>query len=152
MEKGVGTPLFHRELTGERSVDIRQLSVVLRVRLNPVSSHHLNGGQHLASLVLQVFLPYQRYVAWLKWLTLALLAYVAVVFSVRLDWAEVVARIAWPRLAADRDTLLTVVAVFGTTISPYLFFWQAAQEVEEDRKSTRLNSSHTDISRMPSSA
>ena len=84
----------------------------------------------LASLVMQVFLPYRAYVAWLKWLTLALLAYVGVAFLVHLDWGQVLWRTLTPRLALDRDTLLTVVAVFGTTISPYLFFWQAAQEVE----------------------
>ncbi|WP_427914564.1 NRAMP family divalent metal transporter [Ramlibacter sp. MMS24-I3-19] len=98
----------------------------------------LGGSPHvyavtfgLFTLVLQVFLPYQRYVAWLKWLTLALLAYVAVVFMVHLEWREVALRIVNPQLAATRDTLLMVVAVFGTTISPYLFFWQAAQEVED---------------------
>ncbi|HEY1230928.1 MAG TPA: divalent metal cation transporter, partial [Ramlibacter sp.] len=98
----------------------------------------LGGSPHvyavtfgLLSLVLQVFLPYQRYVAWLKWLTLALLAYVAVVFMVHLEWREVALRIVQPELPATRDTLLMVVAVFGTTISPYLFFWQAAQEVED---------------------
>ena len=98
----------------------------------------LGGSPHvyavtfgLASLVLQVFLPYHRYVAWLKWLTLALLAYVAVVFMVHLQWREVAVRIVQPQLPATRDTLLMVVAVFGTTISPYLFFWQAAQEVED---------------------
>jgi Mn2+/Fe2+ NRAMP family transporter len=64
------------------------------------------------SLLLQVFLPYHRYVHVLKWLTLALFAYVAVLFAVRIDWA--------------------VVAVFGTTISPYLFFWQSAEEVEDE--------------------
>jgi NRAMP (natural resistance-associated macrophage protein)-like metal ion transporter len=85
----------------------------------------------LASLVLQVFLPYQRYVAWLKWLTLALLAYVGVAFFVHLDWRDVALRTMKPDLPLTRDTLLTVVAVFGTTISPYLFFWQAAQEVED---------------------
>ena len=98
----------------------------------------LGGSPHvyavtfgLASLVLQVFLPYHRYVAWLKWLTLALLAYVSVAFIVHVDWREVAWRTVQPQLPLTRDTLLIVVAVFGTTISPYLFFWQAAQEVED---------------------
>jgi NRAMP (natural resistance-associated macrophage protein)-like metal ion transporter len=86
----------------------------------------------LLSLVLQVFLPYHRYVAGLKWLTLALLAYVSVAFIVHVDWWEVALRIVHPQLPLTRDTLLMVVAVFGTTISPYLFFWQAAQEVEDN--------------------
>jgi NRAMP (natural resistance-associated macrophage protein)-like metal ion transporter len=98
----------------------------------------VGGGQHfhallfgLLSLVAQVFVPYQRYVGYLKWLTLALLSYVAVVFAVAIPWGEVLAGIVWPRVALDSGTLTVIVAVFGTTISPYLFFWQAAQEVEE---------------------
>jgi NRAMP (natural resistance-associated macrophage protein)-like metal ion transporter len=88
----------------------------------------------LFCLVLQVFLPYQRYVRWLKWLTLALLAYVAVVFTLKLDWWQVLRGIVAPTLPKDaglHEFVLLVVAVFGTTISPYLFFWQAAQEMED---------------------
>ncbi len=83
------------------------------------------------SLLLQVFLPYQRYVRYLKWLTLALLAYVAVVFTIAVPWRDVLVGIVWPKVALTAQTLTVIVAVFGTTISPYLFFWQAAQEVEE---------------------
>ncbi len=98
----------------------------------------LGGSAHvyaltfgLASAVMQVFLPYQSYVRWLKWLTLALLAYVGVILVIGLDWREVLARTLHPALRWDRDTLLMLVALFGTTISPYLFFWQASQEVED---------------------
>ena len=85
----------------------------------------------VVSLMLQVFLPYQRYVRYLKWLTLALLAYVAVVFTVSVPWREAIVGVVWPRLTLTGQALTVIVAVFGTTISPYLFFWQAAQEVEE---------------------
>jgi len=85
----------------------------------------------LLGLVLQVFVPYRAYVRWLKWLTLALLSYVAVVFMVHVDWYAVLRNIVLPELTLNHDTLLMVVAVLGTTISPYLFFWQAAQEMEE---------------------
>ena len=98
----------------------------------------VGGGEHghaivfgIVSLLLQVFLPYQRYVGYLKWLTLSLLAYVAVVFAIAIPWREVLVGLVWPRLALTAQTLTVIVAVFGTTISPYLFFWQAAQEVEE---------------------
>jgi len=67
----------------------------------------------------------------LKWLTLALLSCAAVLFSLHLDWGAVLAGALHPRLSMDRDNLLTVVAVFGTTISPYLFFWQAGQAGQE---------------------
>jgi NRAMP (natural resistance-associated macrophage protein)-like metal ion transporter len=90
----------------------------------------------LLCLGLQVFLRYEKYVGYLKWLTLALLSYVAVVFTAHVPWGEVLRQVAFPTVTLDRDTILTVAALFGTTISPYLFFWQAAQEME-DLKSGR---------------
>ena len=83
------------------------------------------------SLLLQVFVPYSRYVRILKWLTLALLAYVGTVFTVKIDWSAVAISIVWPALIWNKSAITMIVAVFGTTISPYLFFWQASQEVEE---------------------
>ncbi len=88
-------------------------------------------GFGLVSLILQIFVPYRRYVRILKWLTLALLAYVATVFVVHVPWADVLVRTLMPHLSWKTEYITTVVAVFGTTISPYLFFWQASQEVEE---------------------
>ncbi|WP_254366795.1 NRAMP family divalent metal transporter [Paraburkholderia sp. NMBU_R16] len=85
------------------------------------------------SVVLQVFVPYRSYVRVLKWLTLALFAYVATVFVVEVPWQNVLMRTLAPQLSWKRDYLTTIVAVLGTTISPYLFFWQASQEVEEMR-------------------
>ncbi len=100
----------------------------------------LGGSAHLYSvcfgvlcLVLQINLSYETYVRYLKWLTLALLSYVAVVFTVKVHWGSAILALALPRLALDHDTITMVVAVFGTTISPYLFFWQAAQEMEDLR-------------------
>ncbi|MEC6411639.1 NRAMP family divalent metal transporter [Achromobacter xylosoxidans] len=84
-------------------------------------------------LALQVFMRYHAYVRWLKWLTLALLAYVAVAFTVELDWRELAWQLALPGWAVGHDALVMIVAVFGTTISPYLFFWQAALEMESGR-------------------
>ena len=83
------------------------------------------------SLLLQVFIPYNRYVRLLKWLTLALLAYVGTAFVVHTPWTEVFTKTVWPQLSWKPAYITTVVAVFGTTISPYLFFWQASQEVED---------------------
>jgi NRAMP (natural resistance-associated macrophage protein)-like metal ion transporter len=83
------------------------------------------------SLVLQVYIPYSRYVRILKWLTLALLAYVATIFTVHIPWTQVAVSLVVPQVTWDSATITTIVAVFGTTISPYLFFWQASQEVEE---------------------
>ena len=89
------------------------------------------AGFGIVSLLLQVFVPYHRYVRFLKWLTVALLAYVATVFVVDVPWSEVLVKTVLPKLSWKAEYITTVVAVFGTTISPYLFFWQASQEVEE---------------------
>ena len=91
----------------------------------------------VACLVAEVLVPYHRYVGYLKYLTLVLFVYVAAAFSVHVPWLEVLKATVWPALSLNRDMLLTVVAVFGTTISPYLFFWQASQEAEESRLSYR---------------
>jgi Mn2+/Fe2+ NRAMP family transporter len=85
----------------------------------------------VVSLLLQMFIPYSRYVRMLKWLTMALLAYVATVFVVPIPWWQVANAMVFPKFAWNAATITTLVAVFGTTISPYLFFWQASQEVEE---------------------
>ncbi len=85
----------------------------------------------VVSLLLQVFIPYRRYVRILKWLTLALLAYVATVFVEQVAWLQVLSSALMPQLSFKPEYITTVVAVFGTTISPYLFFWQASQEVED---------------------
>jgi NRAMP (natural resistance-associated macrophage protein)-like metal ion transporter len=82
-------------------------------------------------LLLQVFLPYRRYVRYLKWLTLALLSYVLVLLTIDIPWRLVATHTITPHFALTAQYLTVVVAVFGTTISPYLFFWQASQEVEE---------------------
>jgi Mn2+/Fe2+ NRAMP family transporter len=86
------------------------------------------------SLGLQVFVAYHRYVAYLKWLTLSLLAYAAVLFTVHVPWGEVALRTVWPHFALNATSAAVIVGVFGTTISPYLFFWQASEEVEDMHK------------------
>ncbi|OJY79611.1 MULTISPECIES: divalent metal cation transporter [unclassified Rhizobium] len=83
------------------------------------------------TLALQVFIPYHRYVSFLKWLTISLLAYAAVLFTVHVDWKQVAIRTVWPIVAPTSAYAAVVVGVFGTTISPYLFFWQASEEVED---------------------
>ena len=88
-------------------------------------------GFGLLSLGLQVWLPYQRYVGILKWLTLSLFAYVGVAFAVHVDWRAALHGALLPQISWSKDYVTTIVAILGTTISPYLFFWQAAQEVEE---------------------
>jgi NRAMP (natural resistance-associated macrophage protein)-like metal ion transporter len=101
----------------------------------------------LLCLVLQVFLPYRSYVGWLKWLTLALLAYVAVVFSLHVDWWQIGRELLRFPEVSGHATLLMVVAVFGTTISPYLFFWQAGQEMEDESARSGAARERSDVRR-----
>jgi NRAMP (natural resistance-associated macrophage protein)-like metal ion transporter len=89
------------------------------------------AGFGLLSVLLEVFLRYSRYVSVLKWLTLSLFAYVGTVFVVGVPWGSVFVHLLVPHVSLRADYLTVVVAVFGTTISPYLFFWQAGEEVED---------------------
>ena len=84
-------------------------------------------------LAAQIFIPYRPYAQCMKVLTLVLFAYVAAAFSIHIRWGEVLASTFIPRVTWDHDFILMLVAVLGTTISPYLFFWQASLEVEERR-------------------
>lgn len=81
----------------------------------------------------QIFMHHKRYVAILKWLTLSLFSYFAVLCIVHVPWSEFFVGLVWPRLTLDKGLWLMVAAILGTTISPYLFFWQAAQEVEDTK-------------------
>ncbi len=103
---------------------------------------------------LEVFVSYARYVKVLKWLTLSLFAYVAVVLSVNVPWTEALQGALVPRLVFDGEHAMALVAILGTTISPYLFFWQAGEEVEElhrrhlARLATRPQDAAEELSRI----
>ena len=102
----------------------------------------LIGGPRLLHIVLfgafcaglQIYVPYKSYAAVLRWLTLALFAYFGTVLVVRIPWGELARGFFIPTFTRDAAFWTTVVAVLGTTISPYLFFWQASQEVEDNRQ------------------
>jgi NRAMP (natural resistance-associated macrophage protein)-like metal ion transporter len=88
----------------------------------------------LVSAGLEIFMRYARYVAVLKWLCLSLFSYVICAFVVDVPWGKVALATIWPAITLKSDYVMAVVAVLGTTISPYLFFWQAEQEVEDDKE------------------
>jgi len=92
------------------------------------------AGFGLLSLLLEVFVRYSRYASVLKWLTVSLFAYFGVLAMSHVPWGTVGARIIKPHISLKGDYLTVVVAVLGTTISPYLFFWQASEEVEDLRE------------------
>jgi len=114
------------------AADIAAMGEALRLLIGG-SARLYSVAFGLLCLGLQMFLRYERYVGYLKWLTLALMSYVAVVFTAHVPWLQVLHHVAMPHLSFDHDTVMMLVAVFGTTISPYLFFWQAAQETEDLR-------------------
>jgi len=101
----------------------------------------LIGGPGIAYVVLfgtlsvlaQIFFNYDRYVSVLKWLTLSLFAYVIALAVVKVPWGEALKGVLIPRVSWDAAFLTTLVAILGTTISPYLFVWQSSQEAEEQR-------------------
>ncbi|WP_330083420.1 divalent metal cation transporter [Methylocystis iwaonis] len=86
-----------------------------------------------AGLLAQILVPYRRYAGFLRWSTLALFTYVAAAFAVEIDWRAALRGALLPNVGWGREAMMMVVAVLGTTISPYLFVWQAAQEIEEMR-------------------
>ena len=102
----------------------------------------------IISLVTVLFIPYSTYARYLKWLTLSLFSYVGVVFLVHVSWPAVLRATLIPHVALNKEFLMAIVAVLGTTISPYLFFWQASQEVEE----VRCNRGEKALKRAPAQA
>ena len=114
------------------AADIGAMAAALRMLFGgPPIAYIIGFGAGTA--VLQVFVPYHRYVALLKWLCVALFGYVGVAFVVQIPWSDVLRATLVPSVHWTPALLTTVVAIFGTTISPYLFFWQASEEVEEQR-------------------
>jgi NRAMP (natural resistance-associated macrophage protein)-like metal ion transporter len=99
----------------------------------------------ILSLCLQINLPYRRYVRYLKWLSLALFAYVATAFVVHVPGLQAIRSLVIPSIAWNTDYWMALVAVLGTTISPYLFFWQTSQEAEE----VRVNEGESPLKRKP---
>jgi NRAMP (natural resistance-associated macrophage protein)-like metal ion transporter len=118
------------------AADIAAMGEALRL-VTGGSAHQHAVVFGFVSLVLQIFIPYERYVRFLKWLTLALLAYVGVVFTVAIPWREVAIATILPKLTFNSEVITMIVAIFGTTISPYLFFWQATQEAQDASNAKR---------------
>jgi Mn2+/Fe2+ NRAMP family transporter len=118
------------------AADLAAMGEALRLVVGgPAALYALGFG--LGCLAAEIIVPYHRYAGYLKFLTLGLFVYVAAAFSVDVPWRQLALSTLMPQVSLGRDVLLTIVAVFGTTISPYLFFWQASQEAEESRLSFR---------------
>jgi len=113
------------------AADLRAMAASARL-IAPIPFVPLVVGIASVILVLEVFVNYHRYSRVLKWLTLSLVAYIGVAAVVKVDWGAVILNAVIPSLSFERSSLAALIAIFGTTISPYLFFWQASEEVEEE--------------------
>lgn len=102
----------------------------------------------IISLLLQIYVPYTSYAKYLKWLTLVVLSYILTAFVVHVPWPEALRATVLPSLSLDAKYFATLTAFLGTTISPYLFFWQASQEVEE----VRANQAEQPLNKSPHQA
>ena len=111
--------------------DLGIMSEALQLLFPFFNYYFILFGFAIFCLVLQIFIPYQKYAKYLKWLSLSLLAYVFSALFVELDWAKILHATVVPKLQFNKDFTILLTAVLGTTISPYLFFWQTSQEVEE---------------------
>jgi len=89
-------------------------------------------GMVVLTLVLEIFVSYKTYSKYLKYLAFALLSYIVAAFTIKIDWKEVFISLIIPHIEFSKTYIFNVVAILGTTISPYLFFWQADEEVEEE--------------------
>lgn len=111
--------------------DLGAMAQAVQLLKPGLNSGWLVVGFTILCLGLQIFTPYARYAKYLKWLALVLLSYIASTILAHLDWGSVFRGLFVPSFSLDKDQVILICAILGTTISPYLFFWQTSQEVEE---------------------
>lgn len=110
--------------------DLGSMAAATRL-LIPIPQTVLVVGFTVLMAALEIVIPYRQYSKVLRWLCFSLVSYIAVLFIVNVSWNEVVRNVVIPNLSFRRAEIAAVIAIFGTTISPYLFFWQTSEEVEE---------------------
>jgi len=125
-------------------VDVAAMAAALRLVVD-IPAAFLAIAVTAAMLGLELALPYHRYARILRWLALSLLAYPLVLATIDVDWHAVIEAVVSPTLRLSRPELAALIAVFGTTVSPYLFFWQASEEVEEEHESARQGAVSTSL-------
>ncbi len=126
--------------------DLGAMAEATRLVFPQLSFTWLVIGFTVFSLSLQIFTSYKTYASYLKWLALILFAYIFTAFMINLDWSNIISYAFVPNMVFDKEHLLIVAAVLGTTISPYLFFWQTSQEVEEKIQHAPAIEEHLEIS------
>ncbi len=112
--------------------DISAMSASINLLVPGVSPIFFSALIPLILIALLILLPYHKMANYLKWIAIVMFSYVLAAFFVHLDWSQILYRTVIPQIIHSKDYLMIIVAIFGTTISPYLFFWQAADTVEEE--------------------
>jgi NRAMP (natural resistance-associated macrophage protein)-like metal ion transporter len=128
----ISTLLLFAANTFNIGADLGVMAKTLQLLIPGANFILLIVGVTIILLLMQIFMPYNRYAKYLKWLSLVLFAYVASALLANLDWGNVLKHAVIPTLSFSKDQLLLICAILGTTISPYLFFWQTSQEVENE--------------------
>lgn len=128
----ISTTLLFAANTFNIGADLGAMAAGVKLIIPQLSTSFLVVGFSIFMLLLQIFTPYARYAKYLKWLALVLLSYIVSAILAHLDWGTILSHAIIPTFSFNKDQLLLVCAVLGTTISPYLFFWQTSQEVEEE--------------------
>lgn len=128
----ISTLLLFAANTFNIGADIGAMAKAVQLLLPKAGFTVLVFGITIFILLLQIFTPYARYAKYLKWLALVLLAYIVSAILAHPDWNQILRHSLVPHLSFSRDQILLVCAILGTTISPYLFFWQTSQEIEEE--------------------
>jgi len=112
--------------------DISAMSASIHLIAPQISPIFFSAIIPLVLIALLILLPYHQMAGYLKWIAIVMFSYVLAAFFVHLDWSQILYRTVIPQIIHSKDYLMIIVAVFGTTISPYLFFWEAADTVEEE--------------------
>jgi NRAMP (natural resistance-associated macrophage protein)-like metal ion transporter len=123
------------------AADLASMAAALRL-LVPIDQVVGVIGFAVVIAALEIAVPYHRYSKVLRWLCLSLVAYVLVLFVAQVDWAQVTTATLLPQIDLNRTSIELMIALAGTTISPYLFFWQAAEEVEERNEPGEVSKTH----------
>jgi Mn2+/Fe2+ NRAMP family transporter len=123
------------------AADLSSMAAVIRMFV-PVSQFFLVIMLTFVVLAAEVLIPYHRYARVLRWLCFSLLSYVAVLFIANINWSAVIAGLTSISITWSKTDLAALIAIAGTTISPYLFFWQAAEEMEEGLHAPDISTTH----------
>ena len=124
--------------------DLSGMSAATNLMIPGVSPRILDIIYALIIVLLIIFWDFKRIIKYFKWLALTLLFYIAAALMISLDWSEIFKKIAFPALILNQETVSIIIAIFGTTLAPYMFFWQTSQEAFEEKEHRHNHDLHSD--------